>query len=86
MAALLHGAGLTRCAKRCYTYRFTAPAESIVAASFPDKEAGRAEWLSILRTEGPPGRLGIHVAVSGQGIRYAVPIAVEVATKAPASL
>ena len=86
MAALLLGAGLTRWADRCYTYPFTASAESIVAASFPDKEAGRAEWLSILRTEGPPGRLGIQVSLTGQGIRYAVPIAVEVATKAPASV
>ena len=85
MAALLRICGLARDASRSYSYPFTADAEDIMVASFPDLEASRDAWLEMLRVDGPAGRLGIEVNVSaGKQIRYAVPIAVEVACKSSA--
>ena len=85
MAALLRRAGLTRLAGRCYTYPFTAAAEQLLAASFPEDPASGDAWLALLRVHGPAGRLGVEVeGLAGEGLlRYAVPIAVEVACKPP---
>lgn len=89
LAALLREAGLVAAPERCASYDFCSSADAVLGASFPEDDAAGAAWLATLRSHGPGGGLGIRVDmgagdVEGGALRYAVPVAVEVATKPPA--